>query len=152
MEAVNWGDFEAREPALASEVEKCLSFEVSFLGTVRPDGYPRVHPVGPLGVRDGMLVVSMFPTSPKGHDIRRNGRYVLHGGIANGVEVLVTGTAIETAATESDRTSGYIAFELLVGEVLVTKYENHGLTPIRNRWKLDSPRAHDGKPDADTPP
>jgi len=135
MEAVNWRDFEAQEPALASEVEKCLSGEASFLGTVRPDGYPRVHPVGPLGVRDGSLVVSMFPTSPKGHDIRRAGHYALHGGIASGVEVLVTGTATETTTSESDRTSGYVAFELLVSEVLVTKYEDHGLTPIRTRWK-----------------
>lgn len=62
---------------MAEHVRRRLTYAPCYLATVRPDGFPRVHPVG-VHVRDGELVVPMNPTSPKGADIRRNGRFALH--------------------------------------------------------------------------
>ena len=42
--------------------------------------HPRVHPVTPI-VGSGKLFVFMEPTSPKGKDLMRDGRYALHCGI-----------------------------------------------------------------------
>jgi hypothetical protein len=117
------------------------------MATVRRDGWPRVHPVGPFALRDGRLVVTMYPTSPKAHDIRRTGRYALHGPAEDteggGGEVLVTGTAVEAEPTEADNAKGYIVFELLVGEVLATTYDAaDNFRPIRRRWSVAEGEAH----------
>jgi len=55
-----------------------------------------VHPVTPI-LGAGRLFVFMEPTSPKGHDLRRDGRYALHSAVrdtegSNG-EFIVTGKA-----------------------------------------------------------
>ncbi|MGH2405330.1 MAG: pyridoxamine 5'-phosphate oxidase family protein, partial [bacterium] len=50
---------------------------MAYLATLRGDGAPRVHPVTPI-VGEGRLFLFMEPTSPKGHDLRRDGRYALH--------------------------------------------------------------------------
>ena len=50
---------------------------LAFLATVRKDGSPRIHPVCPFVVR-GRLFIATNPSSPKRHDLRRDGRYVLH--------------------------------------------------------------------------
>ena len=82
----------------------------------------------------------MYPISPKGWDLRRNGRYALHAAVEDttggGGEVLVIGTAVEAESTELDRAKGYIVFELLIAEVLATSYDPTDLRPIRTRWKV----------------
>src|SRR5215213_9785514 len=72
-----WGAFVAAAPTLAAFGLEASQRRVAFLATVRPDGSPRVHPVTPI-VADGRLFLFMEPTSPKGHDLRRDGRYALH--------------------------------------------------------------------------
>ena len=52
-------------------------FSIAYLATVRRDGAPRLHPVCPFLV-DGQLRVAIPPASPKGHDLRREPRCVLH--------------------------------------------------------------------------
>lgn len=139
MEALPWSEFANSNPQLARHVEERLGRVPCYLATVRPDGWPRVHPVGPLTLRGGILVVTMYPSSPKGHDLRRNGRYALHAAVEDtmggGGEVLLTGTAVQAEPTEADRAKGYIVFELLIGEVLATTYDLTDLHPIRTRWK-----------------
>src|SRR5919108_6567985 len=76
MDAVSWEEFEASDKGMAEHVRQRLTYAPCYLATVRPDGFPRVHPVG-VHVRAGELVVPMNPTSPKGADIRRNGRFAL---------------------------------------------------------------------------
>ena len=49
---------------------------LALLGTVRPDGGPRVHPICPL-INDDCLFAFIVP-SPKQRDLHRDGRYVLH--------------------------------------------------------------------------
>ena len=81
----------------------------------------------------------MYPTSPKGHDIRANGRYAIHGSVEDSQggqgEVLVTGTAHPTETTPEDVDQGWVAFELRIGEVLATRYDPESLKPISTRWK-----------------
>jgi hypothetical protein len=84
----------------------------------------------------------MYPTSPKGRDLLRNGIYALHCAVEDtmgrGGEVLVTGIAVEGKPADSDRAKGYIIFELLLGEVLATSYDAD-LKPIRQRWVAARP-------------
>ncbi len=114
MEAVPWNTFAQRQPELAKHAEERLAAAPCFLATVRRDGWPRVHPVGPFTLRDSRLVVTMYPTSPKAQDIRRTGRYAMHGPVEDteggGGEVLITGAAIEREPTAADRAKGYIIF------------------------------------------
>lgn len=49
---------------------------VAYLGTLRADGSPRVHPVTP--ILGEQLFLFMEPTSPKGKDLQRDPRYTLH--------------------------------------------------------------------------
>jgi hypothetical protein len=49
---------------------------VAYLGTLRADGSPRVHPVTP--IIGGQLFLFMEPDSPKGKDLQRDARYTLH--------------------------------------------------------------------------
>ena len=144
MEALPWSDFAHSSPQLAAHVEERLGRAPCYLGTVRPDGWPRVHPVGPLILRDGSLVVTMYPSSPKGADLRRNGRYALHAAVEDTTggrgEVLLTGTAAEAESTDADRAKGYIIFELFIAEVLATSYDPSDLRPILTRWDAPARR------------
>lgn len=145
METLPWSQFAHLNPELALHVEQRLGLAPCYLGTIRPDGWPRVHPVGPLVLRGGSLVVTMYPSSPKGKDLRRNGRYALHGPVEDtsggGGEVLLVGTAVERDPTNADRAKGYIIFELLIAEVLATAYDPTDLRPIRTRWNAQPTRA-----------
>jgi hypothetical protein len=53
------------------------SFAVAYLATVRPDGAPRVHPFCPV-IAGGRLFAAIPRSSPKGHDLRRDPRCVIH--------------------------------------------------------------------------
>ena len=72
----SWHDFERQAPELAAYGRGRLSSGVAYLATVRPDGGPRVHPVTPI-IGDE-LYLFMEPTSPKGKDLVRDGRFALH--------------------------------------------------------------------------
>lgn len=143
MKSVAWSEFAASAGDLARHAEERLATAPSFLATVRADGWPRVHPVGPFRPRDGHLIVTMYPTSPKAADIRRTGRYALHGPVEDseggGGEVFIRGTAIEVEPTPDDIAKGYITFELLVGEVLATTYDPaDDDRPVRRRWNASA--------------
>ena len=74
----DWSEFAAAAPeiaALGSDLR--AKFRLAFLATVRKDGSPRLHPVCPFILR-GRLFIATNPKSPKRHDLRRDGRYVLH--------------------------------------------------------------------------
>ena len=49
---------------------------LGFLGTSRPDGGPRVHPISPI-LFEGSLFGMIVP-GPKLRDLTRDGRYALH--------------------------------------------------------------------------
>jgi hypothetical protein len=71
---------ERQEPELAAYGFERLNGKVAYLATLRKDGSPRVHPVTPI-IGQGHCFVFMEPSSPKGRDLRRDGRYALHGAV-----------------------------------------------------------------------
>ena len=143
---LSWDQFERTAPEMAAFGARRMSARVMYLGTVRKDGYPRLHPFTPF-VASGRLFAFMEPTSPKGRDIERDGRYVIHSLVKdmNGSdgEFSVTGRARrvhdpslrELAVqgcpyTPADR---YVLFEFFIEECLVNRYVNG--EPQFSRWK-----------------
>jgi hypothetical protein len=90
----SWSEFAATSPELA-DVAAALwpgivaldrgdvvpadlpCFEIAFLASVRQDGGPRVHPFCPI-LAGGRLFAAIPPASPKGRDLRRDPRCVIH--------------------------------------------------------------------------
>jgi len=92
----SWKQFAQQAPDLAEFGKARFGSEVAYLGTLRADGSPRVHPVTPI-VGD-QLFLFMEPTSPKGRDLQRDPRYTLHCSVENSSggegEFYVSGRAI----------------------------------------------------------
>src|SRR4051794_25836332 len=93
---MSWKSLEEQQPELAAFGAERLNGNVAYLATVRKDGSPRVHPLTPI-IGQGHLFVFMEPTSPKGHDLRRDRRYAIHCSVSDnsGVsgEFILTGQA-----------------------------------------------------------
>jgi hypothetical protein len=77
----SWAEFVKQAPELAAFGEARFRSGVAYLGTLRADGSPRVHPVTPILGEE--LFLFMEPTSPKGKDLQRDGRYTLHCSVAD---------------------------------------------------------------------
>ncbi|HLN16574.1 MAG TPA: hypothetical protein VK277_07495 [Acidimicrobiales bacterium] len=76
---VTWGELARVRPDLADAGRGLLyqfGVGLAFLGTVRSDGGPRLHPVCPL-LADEDLFAFVVP-SAKREDLHRDGRYALH--------------------------------------------------------------------------
>jgi hypothetical protein len=80
-------------------------FALSYLGTVRRDGGPRVHPFCPI-LADGRLFAAIPRSSPKGWDLRRDPRCVIHAlpGV-NDDELYIHALAREVSSDKSLRVS-----------------------------------------------
>lgn len=141
----NWKTFAQGAPEIAAFGEARFRGGVAYLGTVRHDGGPRVHPVTPI-IGDE-LYLFMEPTSPKGKDLERDGRYTLHcavedsGGGAGefyvrghatlNADPLVREHAIAASSyTPKDR---YILFVLTVEFAFMNTYGDAGPNP--QRWQ-----------------
>jgi hypothetical protein len=72
----SWTEFAQQDNELATFGQTRFGSGVAYLATVRADGGPRVHPVTP--IIGEQLFLFMEPTSPKGKDLQRDGRYALH--------------------------------------------------------------------------
>jgi hypothetical protein len=147
---MRWQGLAIAAPELAAFGKEHLHDQVAYLATIREDGSPRLHPVRPI-VSDSHLFIFMEPTSPKGYDLRRDGRYVLHctatGGepwelyefYVNGHGTLVEDPAVREmaiAATSFPRDEHFVLFELSVGSAFSTVYGADG-QPIRRRWQAE---------------
>lgn len=143
---MSWKTFEVQSPEMAEFGKARLHNKVAYLATIRKDGSPRVHPFTPI-IGEGHFFVFMEPTSPKGHDLRRDGRYAVHCSVTDtsgdSGEVIVTGRAtfiedseVRTLAvrvcpyTPAER---YILFEFDLESVLITEYKDDGVA--RRQWK-----------------
>ncbi|NUM46172.1 MAG: pyridoxamine 5'-phosphate oxidase family protein [Anaerolineales bacterium] len=93
-----WNEFTQQAPELAAFGKVRFDSGVAYLATIRPDGGPRVHPVTP--ILGEQLFLFMEPTSPKGNDLKRDGRYSLHCAVEDsgggGGEFYVRGRAMFT--------------------------------------------------------
>lgn len=141
----SWKDFAQQAPELAAYGQARFKSEVGYFATLREDGSPRVHPVTPI-VGD-RLFLFMEPTSPKGREIARDGRYALHCSVENseggGGEFWVRGRAAQTQdpadRAEAIRVSPYppaeryILFILTVDEAFMKQYVQP--KAITMRWK-----------------
>ena len=146
MNHPSWGDFAAASPELAVATRERLHRRISYLATVRKDGSPRVYPVTPI-VAEHDLYLFMEPTSPKGHDLRRDTRFALHAGVEDneggGGELAIKGRArsvgdaaeraVAVAASPYPPAERYVLFALSLSEVVLTRYGEAG--PIRKRWE-----------------
>ena len=148
---MRWKNLEDAAPELAAFGLQRLSVGVAYLATVRRDGSPRVHPVTPI-IGQGRLFLFMEPTSPKGHDLRRDGRFALHSAVSDSAgscgEFFIMGNAERiddpsqrslaaqfATYTPEDR---YILFELSITSAASTIYENG--RPVRQSWRSDEGR------------
>ena len=76
---VTWKQFAELRPDLAAAGATMLrpwGVGLGFLGTVRPDGGPRVNPICPVVTDDALY--AFLVVGPKLHDLRRDPRYALH--------------------------------------------------------------------------
>ena len=142
---MSWQNLQNGNPTLAQIGQERLNGRVSYLATVQANGTPRVHPVTPI-IGEGRLFVFMEPTSPKGQDIVRHGRYALHCGVEDnsggagefyvwGHGRLITDTATRALAVEASSykpADRYILFELDVQRARGTTYGENG--PIHQSW------------------
>ena len=75
----SWQEFEQAAPEIAA-AGRALLYQfgpgLGFLGTVRADGGPRLHPICPLIVDGGLY--AFIGHSPKLQDLLRDGRFALH--------------------------------------------------------------------------
>jgi len=77
-----WRELDAAAPEIARPgIERLAAMRVAMLGTVRPDGSPRISPIEPY-ISQGHLLLGVMPRSAKAHDLRRDPRYVLHSAIS----------------------------------------------------------------------
>ena len=98
-----WRDFEVAAPELAGlGRERFERTHVVLVGTIRPDGSPRISPVEPYFV-EGHLLLGAMSRSAKARDLLRDSRCSVHNSISdvNGSEgeFQLRGRAVEV---ESD--------------------------------------------------
>jgi hypothetical protein len=121
---------------------------LAYLGTVRADGAPRVHPVCPFVV-DGRLYVATPRSSPKARDQLRDARYALHmlpG--ENDDEFRIRGRARVVTAAEEQATiraqgppflkADDYYFEYDIAEAASAYWEHVGQPdtyPVRRLWR-----------------
>jgi len=141
----SWKEFAQQDPELAEFGKARFQSGVAYLGTLRTDGSPRVHPVTP--IVGEQLYLFMEPTSPKGKELQRDPRYTLHCAVENmnggGGEFYVRGHATLTGdplireqavrAAPYTPQERYILFTLTVEFAFMNTYTN-GKAKVR-RWQ-----------------
>ncbi|HEX4061395.1 MAG TPA: pyridoxamine 5'-phosphate oxidase family protein [Streptosporangiaceae bacterium] len=146
-----WRDLQRGAPEIARlGMVRLAAARVAMLGTLRPDGSPRISPVEP-HIVNGHLLVGAMTWSKKAHDLLRDPRYVLHSVVSgpdNGeAELKLHGSAVPaapglrdaaTAAWWSAQEPGQaVVFSLRIATALYVEWDlEHGLMTI-HRW---SPR------------
>lgn len=143
---MSWQLLQDQNPELAAFGAERLNGKVAYLATVRKDGSPRVHPMTPI-IGQGHLFAFMEPTSPKGHDLQRDGRYSMHCSVSDNSgasgEFLVSGQAHLVRDTGLRALAAhlasyapeerYVLFEFKVASASSTLYKAH--QAVRVFWK-----------------
>lgn len=103
---MSWQMLVEEAPELATFGQRLIErFGIAYIATVSVSGWPRVHPICPLIV-DGGIVVVIQRRSPKHGDLMRDGRVVLHA-LPSKVhsEFWIEGLAVPQVDTELARWS-----------------------------------------------
>ena len=148
-----WSDLAAAAPEIAAAGQRLLfpeSTGYAFIGTVRKDGGPRLHPICPV-LCAGRLYAFIVDMGYKYRDLLRDPRYALHAlpPPAGGEEFYLTGTAqpiadagirarvvAETGGRQGSQPFEAL-FELSIQRVLHTRWENWGTAetwPTFSKW------------------
>jgi hypothetical protein len=150
-----WGEFAAEASEIARAGRDLLYQHgpgLAFLATVRPDGGPRMHPVCPVIVDDG-LYVFVGNQTPKLGDLHRDGRYALHTFPPQDVddEFYVTGAALvaeddparrqhvlDVYLAQGTTTQNDTLFELLIGHAMHARYgPRPSWPPTYAKWRAN---------------
>ena len=145
---MSWKLLEDQQPELAAFGAERLNGQVAYLATVRKDGSPRLHPMTPI-FGQGHFFVFMEPTSPKGHDLQRDGRYAIHCAVSDNSgesgEFIMTGRAhliddpelraLAASLASYAPADRYILFEFDLERAASTIYPED--RPMRHFWKRD---------------
>ena len=112
MSAVAWSALEEVAQPLARAGRELLDrFGFVLLGTVRPDGTPRISPVEAHLVR-GYLMLVLIPGTRKAHDVRRDPRIAVQTPVTEaadpGGELKLRGRVSTVDATQRDATSAAV--------------------------------------------
>jgi hypothetical protein len=143
---MTWKILEEQQPELAAFGAERLNGKVAYLATIRKDGAPRVHPMTPI-IGQGHLFVFMEPTSPKRHDLQRDGRYAIHCAVSDNSgasgEFNITGhayrvdkaelRALAVSLASYEVAARYILFEFDIESAASTIYPED--RPVRQVWK-----------------
>ena len=146
---MSWQALKEGNKELADFGRERFSSRVAYLATIRKDGSPRVHPVTPI-IGDTRLFLFMESTSPKGIDLKRDGRYALHASVEDAGggegEFFITGFAqlvedpdIRATAKQYasyDPADRYILFQLDLTSAFSNIYQSDG-PPLRRRWRIE---------------
>jgi pyridoxamine 5'-phosphate oxidase-like protein len=134
---LRWGEFALEAPQIAGPAEDLLrAFTLAFVATIRPDGWPRVHPLT-VTLHDGGLYVFVVPSTPKLADLERDDRYALHSFPRFREGTLAT--YVDDEFTCSGRAVRIDDRELRAAVVAV---HNDSVTPRHPLLRLDLDRAH----------
>lgn len=104
----NWAELQDAHPNFAAKVQqRFAAYRHHVLGTVRPDGSPRLCGLE-ADIRDGEMWLGMMPNSRKALDLRRDPRFSLYANPGSGSEaemahgdVRVSGRAVEVTDAET---------------------------------------------------
>ena len=143
-----WKILEEQQPELAAFGCERLNGKVAYLATIRKDGSPRLHPMTPI-IGRGHFFVFMEPTSPKGHDLQRDGRFAIHCAVSDNSgssgEFIVTGhahlidnpelRALAVSLASYAPADRYILFEFDIESAASTIYPDD--RPVHRIWKRD---------------
>lgn len=133
-----WAAFVADEPALAERVRARFAANLHHvLGTVRPDGAPRLSGTE-VQIGDAAATLGMMAGSRKLADVRRDSRVEIHSApleedLADG-DAKLAGRLVEAGDDEPNH-EGAGSFELLLGLVSLVRVEADEL--VLTTWRPD---------------
>jgi hypothetical protein len=142
----SWSELQQEVPQLTDFGQARLDGKVSYLATVQPDGWPRIHPITTV-IAEGKCCFFAEPNSAKVGDLQDNGRFSLHcamsdssgssgefrlGGIAKVIDDDELRARIE-AECSFRPSSTFLLFELTLADVVATSYRRG--RPDRSRWR-----------------
>jgi len=157
VDAVSWEEFAQLEPELAAAgrgVIRQFGIGLGYLGTVRPDGGPRLHPFCPTFSGDRLYGL-ILPESPKCKDMLRDPRVAIHAVqgpsrdefCVAGIAVPINDRAMENQVRASAMADGMTStedeqlFEFLIDRAMLAAYTPGPVAawpPLYAKWRAGS--------------
>jgi Pyridoxamine 5'-phosphate oxidase len=141
---VSWARLEAEAPELARLCRARLEVPgVALLGTLRPDGSPRIDPVEPCFAK-GDLLLGAMRRSAKAAGLRRDPRCVLHSTVSGPntgePDVKLSGRVEPSdvlAGWWADRPGDAAVYVLVIAEAVVVEWDLAASRMRIHRWTAE---------------